>query len=57
MLTERERFLMREAWNTSSNCFYDSFDQWLDDRIDDAGHTIEHVLVFDADRIAPKARE
>ena len=56
MLTEREKFLMREAWSASSTDFYESFDQWLKDQVDDA-YPVEFVLVSDADRIAPKARE
>ena len=51
MLTEREKFLMREAWSTGLSGTYRDLDQWLPDPIDDVGHTVEHHIDWDADRL------
>ena len=48
MLTEREKFLMPEAMKTATN--YDYLEEWLNDVVDDAGHTVEQLL----DHEAPK---
>lgn len=45
MLTEREKRLMREAYNSES---YGTFDEWLEDLCADGGITVEMVLAKDA---------
>ena len=49
MITEREKFLMREAVKASE--YYKDLESWLDETIDDVGHTVEQYLDWDADRI------
>lgn len=51
MLTDREKFLMREAMDQGE--YYKSLDDWLGEVISDAGHTVEQNLVHDADRLFP----
>ena len=48
MLTEREKFLMREAMKAATN--YDYLEEWLNDVVDNPGHTVEQLL----DHEAPK---
>ena len=38
MLTEREKFLMREAMKAATN--YDYLEEWLNDVVDNPGHTV-----------------
>ena len=47
-ISDREKFLMIQ-W-ASCHEFYESLDQWLNDVIDDQGHTVEDELIYDADR-------
>ena len=47
-VTEREKFLMREAMKAATN--YDYLEEWLNEVVDDAGHTVEQLL----DHEAPK---
>ena len=46
LFTERELFLMREAMKAGA--YYHDLDQWLDEVISDAGHTVEQSLNFDS---------
>lgn len=48
MITDRERFLMREAAKVAK--FNPDIDEWLSEIIDDLGHTVEQHLSFDADK-------
>ena len=50
MITEREKFLMREAMHAAP--FYSDLDQWINEVISDVGHTVEQHLDYDADRIS-----
>ena len=53
MLSNRERFLIREAFNAA--LYYTDADLWLAETISDAGHTVEQHLEHDADRLHRKA--
>jgi len=54
MITDRERFLMREAAKSSS--YYTSVDEWLKEPIDDFGQTVEQHLDVDAEQYAYKLK-
>jgi len=41
-LTERERWLMKESWKARD--YYTYFEEWIDDRVDDCGHTVGELL-------------
>ena len=49
MISEREKYLMREAMKASS--FYKNLDSWLNEVISDAGNTVEEHLDHDATRL------
>lgn len=56
MITDRERFLMQEAMKAADN--YDGdLEYWLNEVIDDLGHTVEQHLSHDADKHALKQIE
>ncbi len=46
LITEREKWLMRHARLNAE--YYDSLEAWLDDVVDDAGHTVAMALAHDA---------
>ena len=48
MITNREKFLMIQ-WGKAEK-YYETVDQWLDEVVDDAGHTVEQALSYDADQ-------
>jgi len=50
MISDREKFLMREAMKSAS--YYPDLDSWLKEVISDVGHTVEQHLSHDADRHA-----
>lgn len=47
--TERELFLMKAGFDAGG--FYSSFDIWLEETIDDMGHTVQQHLIYDANRL------
>ena len=49
MITDREKFLMRQAMNAAF--YYEDLDQWLNEVISDVGHTVEQNLDYDADNL------
>jgi len=50
-LTERERFLMREAFEAGT--YYPNLTDWLNEPITEFGYTVETTIVHDADRLHP----
>jgi len=48
-ITQRERFLMREAMKAAEH--YGDLEKWLSEPVDDAGHTVEQHLSYDADNL------
>jgi len=57
MITERERFLMREAMKAGSYLQGSNLDAWLNERIDDVGHTVADRLGHDANVKFPRERK
>lgn len=55
MITDREKFLMLQ-WGNAKD-FYPTLDEWLNEVITDAGHTVEQNLSYDADIHALKLKE
>jgi len=49
VITKREKFLMQEAMHAAP--YYRDLDQWLNEVISDAGHTVEQHLDYDANHI------
>ena len=47
MISERERFLMRQAMAASE--YYHSLESWMGEVIDDSGHTAEQFINHEAD--------
>ena len=60
-LTERELWLMRQAYNVGRNYPYDetgpSFGRWLAESVDDQGHSVEMLLTHDAPAPVPVTKE
>ena len=50
MITDREKFLMIQ-WGKCHE-YYGELNQWLNEVIDDMGHTVEQNLSYDADQHA-----
>ena len=48
LISDREKFLMIQWGKCHEN--YETVDQWLNDVIDDVGHTVEQALSYDADQ-------
>jgi hypothetical protein len=48
MITDREKFLMIQWGNTRP--YYETVEDWLNEVIDDVGHTVEQELSYDADQ-------
>jgi hypothetical protein len=55
MITNREKFLMIQLGKAEK--YYGTVEQWLDEVIDDAGHTVEQALSSDADQHARNLSE
>ncbi len=47
MITERERFLMQQAMAAAE--YYDCVKDWIDETIDDQGHTVAQFINHEAD--------
>lgn len=45
-LSKREKWLMQQAMGAAE--YYKDLSQWIDESIDDAGHTVEQLFSFDA---------
>ncbi len=52
MLSEREKFLMREAMKSAE--YHTDLEEWLEEVISDSGHTVEQNLDHDANQLYPK---
>lgn len=52
-ISDREKFLMKEAMSMSQRGYYKNLDEWLSDVIDHCGHTVEMLLSHDADGLPP----
>ena len=50
-LSDRDKFLMREAFKCGKAGGYTDLESWLIETIDDVGHTVEQHIAHDADSL------
>ena len=55
-LTDKEKWLMREAFKTGASGTYKDLNQWLTEVIDDQGHTVDDYIAWDANRLDKEAK-
>jgi len=50
-LSKRDKFLIEQGFKAGDSQYYEDYEVWLSDTIDDAGHTVEDHIAFDASNI------
>lgn len=50
-LSKRDKFLIEQGFEAGDSQYYEDYEVWLNDVIDDVGHTVEDHVAFDANNI------